>query len=158
MIPPEKLAAFLGSRSPGVPSRPPVPLPSADGVLYSKPNPDGTRKSCGNCYKWVTIGACVEVAGDIEPSMVCGYHVFGKPQPVVLMVDELRKMTGAEAGLIETPSGEGTSCDACRFYEPSERSHSEGLCEAVASSVDDNPPVVVDALGCCARWRPRGSF
>lgn len=161
LIPRDRLAALLGPRTPDNGDRPArVPYPPLSGVLYAGPNPDGTRKACSNCYKWIVTGQCVEVAGEINPTQVCGYHVFGKPQvstPLMRSDTELIMpgMTAEEAGLIETPGGEGTSCELCRFFTPDGQDPMLGLCNAVGS-VDGLPPVVVDAFGCCARWERGG--
>lgn len=155
-IPPEKLGAFLGPRADAPPPAR-IPYPPPAGVLYVGPNPDGSRKMCGNCWKWITTGGCMEVAGDIGAEMVCGLHTFGKPQPAVLVMEPLRKMLGPDVGLIPTPASSGTSCDRCRFYVPEENdsvSEEIGLCNALGAG-DGLPPVLVDARGCCARWEGR---
>src|SRR5690242_10048240 len=117
-IPLDQLQAFLRTYAdtppPAVQAR--IPYPSVDQVLYAAANPDGTRKQCGNCYKWDTNGACVEVGGRIATTQVCGYHRFGAAQGVMPIWAPTRKVTPTDAGLIDAPTG--TSCDRCRFYEP----------------------------------------
>lgn len=161
LIPRDRLNAMLYAVGPprdddgGKPQR--IPYPTAAQVLYAGPNPDGTRKSCGNCWKFVVAGRCLDVSGEINIGQVCGLHVFGKAQTSELQAFTLvgdngtpvAKMLPAEAGLIDTPGGEGTSCDLCRFYTPD--NEDSGLCEAVGGA-DGLPPVIVDARGCCARW------
>lgn len=127
-----------------------IPYPRADQVLYAGPNPDGSRKACGNCWKFVTNGACCEVLGEIEPTQVCSLHVFGKAQ-VMLPIGVPTRLSAAEAGLIDTPAGEGTCCALCRFYEADINGSEVGMCRALGA-IDGLPPIVVEPLGCCARW------
>lgn len=132
-----------------------IPLPSLTQAGYLGPNPDATRKTCGGCWKFVQSGACLEVAGEVYRGQVCGYHVFGKPQPQDFPGGPKPKMTAAEAGLIETPAGTGTSCDTCRFFEPDEpiegREPGLGLCGRLSGG-DGYPPASVESLGCCMAW------
>lgn len=153
MIQPEKLRALIARPVENVRFR--TPLPILTEVLYIGSNPDKSGKRCSNCYKWVITGRCIEVAGEIEPTMVCGYHVFGQAQASMPLSEPERKLTAADAGLIETPNGEGVCCFTCRFFEVGNEV-GEGLCNAVASQVDTLPPVVVDSLGCCTRWEHYG--
>lgn len=127
-----------------------IPYPTADEVLYDAPNPDGSRKRCGNCYKFVTVdGSCVEVSGPIAPGQVCGLYVFGSPSGVAPPINGARKVPPKAAGLISTPDGMGTACEICRFVTP--QADDMGLCNAVGAG-DGFPPVMVERLGCCTRW------
>ena len=61
---------------------PQAPLPFAWGVLYAKPNPDGTPKRCDNCmmWSWKDQRCSIHAANlEVPPSAICGYHVFGRP-------------------------------------------------------------------------------
>lgn len=149
-IRPELIKALLDADTANAPDKR-VPYPSAADVLYAGPNPDATRKQCGNCYKWLTQGACVEVAGDVAPTQVCGLHVFGKPQPAQLINDPPPKRLPATVNLTPTPHDAGASCDTCRFYEPLPADPG-GLCGALGA-VDGLPPVIVEPRGRCARWQ-----
>lgn len=150
MIPRSRLAAYVQRP---VERSQRTPYPTAADVLYVGPNPDETRKSCASCYKFIATNACIEVAGDVQPEMVCGLNVFGTPQPAMPAVGRPDvRMTAEEAGLVMTPGGLGSSCDNCRFFTGDEAEPEIGICSAVGSA-DGEPPIVVDALGCCARWR-----
>lgn len=128
-----------------------IPYPTPTDVLYEPPTPDGALKRCGNCYKFVAGGSCVEVAGDIDPGQVCGLHVWGKPRSIGVELDPPAKVAPERAGLVDTPYGDGAACRLCRFFSPDGRQPALGLCAALGS-VDGLPPVVVDANGCCSRW------
>lgn len=127
------------------------PLPFAWGVLYTAPNPDGTRKMCQNCMMWSYADQrCSIHRADlrIAPDDVCGYHVFGMAMeyrmdhPGMMPVDE------KTSGLDTVPGG--TSCDICVYYEPTGKG--KGICHAVAKEKTALPPQPVEAMGCCARW------
>jgi hypothetical protein len=124
------------------------PLPSLEEVMYAPPNPDGSRKSCGNCWKFVTTGSCVEVEGDISEDQVCGYHVFGTPFAAA-PPSGADKMSQAVSGLI-TKRG-GTSCDICKAYDPGDAKG--GHCKGVQKG---GKLAVVQARGCCGRWHDKG--
>lgn len=151
-IRPEGLRALVAGASPQKPKR--IPLPSAPEAVYAGPNPDGSRKRCGNCYKFVADGSCVEVAGRVEEGAVCNLHVFGRPQTLPPPFGPRPKLGAVDAGLIPTPGGDGTSCDLCRFYKPS--APDVGLCEALADAMQ-MPPAAVEPLGCCSRWSPQSA-
>lgn len=155
MIPRDRLLALVNARTqapdPARPVRVPYPRPAE--ALYASPNKDGTRKRCGNCYKFVGIGACIEVAGEIDAGQVCGLHLFGTPQPALPAVGvPAAKYSPVGAGLVDTPDSQGAACDRCRFFTPDLRDSTVGLCGALGS-IDGEPPVIADALGCCARWQ-----
>lgn len=127
-----------------------APLPRLSGVLYERPNPDGTRKLCANCTHWLRDQTC-NIHGPeimVPPDAVCGYHVYGTPrdvrdeQPKQPVEPELSGLKQVRAGV---------SCDVCRYYEPGDATH--GVCLAVID--DDRAPAIVEALGSCARWEER---
>lgn len=99
----------------------------------------------------------MEVAGEIAAEQVCGYHAFGKSQPTVLVTEAQTKIRPIEAGLIDTPDGEGTSCDLCRFFEQDINDATLGLCNAIGG-FDGLPPVIVEPMGCCARWEVKSGL
>ncbi len=120
--------------------------PTPGGALYVEPNPDGTRKLCDNCIMWVrTADQCVIHSKDTEvkKSMVCGYHVYGKPMDKWMDHPDIVPVEPKYSGLEEV--GEGTSCDNCYHYH-------EDKCYAIAPKDGETPPVPVDDLGCCALW------
>ena len=127
-------------------SRPVMQLPEKAQVAYAGPNLDGSRKRCGNCWKWDPEGGCLEVSGEIKGSQVCTYHVFGKPSRLVNHATSF-KMSPEVAGLIETPSGEGTSCDICVHYF--NRTPDPPVCTAVRQGMY---LAVIQPLACCGRW------
>lgn len=157
MIPRERLAALI--RPPAEEDERPqrIPYPTASGSLYAPPNPDGSRKTCSCCWKFLfSSGTCLEVGGTLDPQGVCGYHAYGKPQATKILIGAQldssapnRQYTKEEAGYIPTPHGGGTSCDNCRFFQPTQ--DKEGLCNALAAD-DGWPPIIVEERGCCARW------
>src|SRR5579885_3042914 len=57
------------------------PLPDLSDVTYQEPNPDGTRKKCGNCIHFVSTGYCMLHPKNlaITPESVCGYYQMGIP-------------------------------------------------------------------------------
>lgn len=124
---------------------PAVSLPRPDGVLYAPPNPDGSRKSCGNCCMWAEKDMLCMIHGSLPITfqMVCGYHVFGQPQLFSTSVIRPDGLPPELTGLEEVPGG--TSCDLCRFYD-------SGRCRGVSDPSTNRPPAKVEALGCCARW------
>lgn len=131
-------------------------LPKAWGVLYAPPNPDGSKKKCGNCAFFIQDAEqCMIHDEDIQITerMVCGYHVFG--DPVTL---EFADAISAEpidpklSGLEDTGRLDGTSCSSCVFFEGT--GPGKGLCHGVAKE-GGQPPQPVQPLGCCARWERR---
>jgi hypothetical protein len=124
-------------------------------ALYTPPNPDGTRKQCQNCVMWVASDQqCFIHDADVvvPPDAVCGYHVYGTPQPGglpgELVRENLQPVTPELSGLIQVPGG--TSCDTCHYYTPAGRL--SGLCQALHDPETPEEPAAVAALGCCARW------
>jgi hypothetical protein len=130
--------------------------PTPADVLYVEPNPDGTRKACGNCWKFVRTGACLEVLGPISPTQNCGYYVFGVSQDAELSV-QVFKCSPELAGLIQAPPG-GTCCGNCKAYQPgdygsptpTDKKLAEGRCSMVQDGEGND--AVVRELGCCSRW------
>lgn len=134
-----------------------VPKPQPDQVGYVRPNLAGARKMCGNCYKFIEGGLCLEVAGKIQPGQVCNYHVPGQPFPAgtVPPAGLARRMSPRIAGLMQTPNDEGTSCNNCRWYGATTGMGDNPMEEVGACGrVDDPPgvPATVEALGCCDAW------
>ena len=131
-----------------------VPLPQAWGVLYAKPNPDGSRKNCKNCWKFSpSEGMCLEFSKDIAvtPDSVCGLHVYGTPTDKWVDHGQNADPKTNGLGLIKG----GTACIGCRFYRHWEKARGMGLCYAVANGSEPPakpPPTPVDDLGCCSRW------
>lgn len=127
-----------------------VKLPYAWGVLYSKPNSDGSRKKCENCWKWTIDSKCLEYSEkqQVLKTQVCGLHTFGKPQEKWYEREKFLPADPSLTGLEDV--NEGTSCDICKFY--SKEDQKNGLCLAVSNENLQKPPQKVEALGCCARW------
>lgn len=117
------------------------------GVLYQPPNPDGSRKKCGNCVFWVRgdPGKCVihEKSIDVYKDHICGYYVYGRPKSEWVGLEEIEPVKPKYSGL-ERILG-GTSCDTCKAFD-------NGSCHMVY--VEGNP-AKVDAKACCARWTPK---
>lgn len=126
-------------------------------TLYTGANPDRTRKLCENCMFW--LGAeraeCFlhDAAVTTTAEHVCGYHIFGAPQP------ELRRENAAPldpttSGLDLVPGG--TSCGNCSSFQIG-KGEQYGTCRALydADTLDDDgDPAhpLVDAMGCCGAW------
>ena len=145
-------------REKDVPPHPPSPqcppLPFPWGVLYSGPNPDGTRKMCLNCMMYAANDRTCNIHApnvEVAPMAICGYHVYGYPMEERMEHPGIVYVDPALSGLEVIPGG--TSCDICIYYAPTSRE--KGLCHAVAKEKDGLPPQPVEALGCCSRWEPR---
>lgn len=121
-------------------------LPTLLELLYVGPNPDGSRKKCGNCWKWAMDQRCLEVEGEIKEGQVCSLHIYGKPQDKMVDMGQAL-LSRARAGLIETPEGEGTSCDNCKYYQAE-----ESLCRRAREPDSPDPGTKVDPKGCCNGW------
>lgn len=122
-------------------------LPEPWGTLYAPPNPDGSRKNCGNCWAWVKEGKCLihKKTLKVIKDAVCGFHIFGKPKDEWEDLD-IEPYDSKLSGLIKT---KGTSCDLCIWYEGKEK----GICLGVSDG--KNKPAKVQAKGCCARWEKK---
>ncbi len=129
---------------------PPVAVTLPD-VLYAPPNPDGSRKKCENCAHWYAKNECLIMAPSVvvPGDAICGYHVFGAPDKIGERSAGLEPVLPENAGFEQTE--DGTSCDLCKFYDAGKGAKS-GKCRAVADP--DGGSALVQALGCCARWRP----
>lgn len=129
-----------------------ISRPTPGDVLYVEPNPDRTRKTCANCFLWRSTNQTCAIHDPsvvVVADMICGYHVYGQPQEADLVLSSLQVVSPSNSGL-EHVAG-GTSCDNCKHYRPS--AQTSGHCVAVADPDDQDVDVLVDALGCCARWR-----
>lgn len=128
-----------------------APLPMPDGALYRHPDPDGSRKSCGNCIMWVSGEArCVihERNQVVESQQMCGYHIFGQPMTKWEDHPGIQPVTPDISGL--RWAGPGVACASCKFY----RRHDDvsGLCVGVSDPKTREPGVPVESKGWCARY------
>lgn len=121
-----------------------VGLPTVGDVLYSRPNPDGTQKKCGNCWMWCMDKRCLIVEGEVMDHQTCGYHVFGTPRPA--WYDVGAEMVMQELAGLTVGDPDGTSCATCVHITP------DSKCLAVRKSVDSPELADVEPLGCCTRW------
>ena len=126
-----------------------APLPEPWGVLLAHPNPDGSRKSCGNCMMWARADQCAIHDPDlvITADQTCGYHVFGQPMEMLPDHPGTQYVDPDYSGLELVPGG--TSCDLCIYYEPVDEE--SGWCHQI-SAPDAGPPWPVGPLMCCAAW------
>ena len=128
-------------------------LPRPAQVLYSQPNPDGSRKSCANCALWGggNGGHCAIHAPSFLARAMggCGYHVPGKPMAMRVQLPGLVPCDPKLSGYLEVEGG--TSCDVCRFYQAG--TGATGHCRAVVNQ--SGHASTVWALGCCARWESK---
>lgn len=155
VIPSERLKALLSIRQPEDDRPRRIPYPTLAQLLYESPSDYSEGRRCGNCYKFIMSGYCVEVAGQIRAEQVCGLHAAGIPQTSVPAVGSpMKKRDAVLVGLVDA-SQDGASCSACRFFTADEPSSEMGIC-AAAGAADGMPPVSVDALGACARWEHIG--
>lgn len=123
-----------------------APLPDPVEAGYAPPNPNQSRKNCGNCYKLSTNGSCSEVAGEIVSNGMCSYHVFGTPHDQGGCLQTGQKMDQKTAGYVVLKTVDGTSCDVCIAYHGDAKG---GRCHAVQSKGE---PATVEPRGCCNRW------
>lgn len=129
-----------------------VPRPELGDVLYVAPNPDNSRKMCENCFMWQAKRETCMIHDPgiiVLADMVCGYHVYGKPQTDGCVLQDVQFVEPETSGLEQVSSG--TSCDNCEHYR--QHAQTEGACRAVGDSEDSEADAMVKALGCCARWR-----
>lgn len=130
-----------------------LPRPTLAEVLYSPPNPNGTRKACMNCVLWFASdeNCLIHDMDVVAPAdAICGYHVFGSPMPgAYVQHPGMMPVTPELSGLIQVTGG--TSCDRCHWYR--KRSGTEGTCVAVRElDGESDTDALVSGLGCCTRW------
>jgi hypothetical protein len=138
----------MARRLPTLPAfLPEIPPPTPADVLYARPNPDGTRKACGNCGLWAPPNRC-GIMGDtaVTKTWVCGYHFFSYATFGWAVQNGTPSVDPATSGLVKTR--EGTSCSNCAAFRPA-----TSTCGAVAGP--DGRYADVEPMGCCARWVQR---
>jgi hypothetical protein len=115
-------------------------LPTLPEVLYTEPDDDGRRRTCGTCRFWEKPDRCSLMPEElpVPKDAVCGYWVGEEPLEPKL------------AGLTRVP--DGASCDNCVFYEA--RTSTKGLCHAVTKN-EQGDYALVHPRGCCTRWSRR---
>lgn len=119
-------------------------------VLYTGPNPDGTRKKCKNCVMFATKAKecyLFSPSKTIEPDMICGYHVYGEPMEEFTNRLPMEYLDEETSGLETVKSG--TSCDNCQAYKKHDADDGKGECSAVHVG---GKPATVEGRGCCTRW------
>lgn len=123
------------------------PLPETWAVLYVHPNSDGSKKLCKNCIMWSRDEKCSihEPNIKVTKTMVCGYHVFGKPMPKRMEHEGMDTVDPKYSGLEEV--GDGTNCGTCKYFV--KKSEDLGSCRAV---YDKGKQANVKTFGCCGRW------
>lgn len=105
--------------------------PADDGVP-----PSGT--SCGQCWKFVKSGACVEVKGNIEADKTCINFVEGTPfksDPRLPIMQLDKHVVGYGPG--------NTKCDKCEYF------HGLDKCEKVKGYDGLKNLEHIEAGGCC---------
>lgn len=145
----KRLAVWRGDDPLDLNPAPIAGLPKPWGVLYAHPNPDGSRKSCGNCSGWVRTQSCKihDPAVAVPADGICGYHIYGSPHSIRGSEHNRIQYVDPESSGLEQVQG-GTSCDRCLYYKG--QSEVAGVCHAVV--MEGNVEAVVEALGCCTRW------
>ena len=123
----------------------PIPknLPTLSEVVYTPPNPDESRKYCGNCFMWSKDEHCLIFSKDkkVVKYGVCNYHIYGKSKDV--WISGAEPLNPKLAGFLETKKG--TSCDICNWY------NDDSTCSIV---VDEKYEYAdVQLKGCCSRWQ-----
>jgi hypothetical protein len=127
-------------------------------VLYTPPNPNGTRKSCQNCMQWMPgDNQCWLMDDDVvvPAEGICGYHLFGRPS---VGQDNGENTRRPEMQLVEPENAGfdhiagGVSCDTCLHYEG--YSLREGKC-AIVVDPDTGTSLTVESLACCTFWTSR---
>lgn len=147
-----RLGAWLGREE----AQQPVRLTLAS-TLYTGPNPDRTRKLCGNCVFWLGAARAEcwlhDASVETTAAHVCGYHVYGAPQATAELRRENMQPLDPETSGLELASG-GTSCDNCRSFV-AEMGGASGRCQALYDlDADMETHPIVDARGCCGAWAP----
>lgn len=136
---------------------PPPPTPAE--VLYVAPTGTGEGRLCRNCVLWDAPDARCTIHGaqlPVNATMVCGYHVFGRPLDGWIDFPGIEIVVPATSGLVQV-SEPGTACGNCAAFRPGLPAGSTaGACMRVGEVVTGGwRPAQVDAYGCCARWVPR---
>jgi len=130
----------------------PAKLPKPWGVVYDSPNPDGSRKACGNCMMYITEkgGLCAIHGPDVRmtPDRICGYYVYGKPMEKMMPMPGMKPVDPKFSGMNRAPGG--VSCDVCIYYV--KKDEEKGLCRAVQG--EDGGFAEVQAMGACSRYSP----
>jgi hypothetical protein len=132
-------------------SRDQAPLPMPNGALYRHPNPDGSRKNCGNCVLWVSgEDRCVIHPKElhIDSDELCGYHVYGKAMSSWVDLPGIMPVSPELSGLRMV--GPGGACASCKFYRRQDETH--GICIGVSNPDTRKPGVPVESRGWCARY------
>ena len=101
--------------------------------------PAGSR--CGNCYKFIRDGACVEVEGRIEAAKTCGLYVNGTPFPSDPRLPVLKVSQNA-AGYADGDS----HCESCEYF------HGFDRCFRVRGFDGHENLQHIEERGCCALY------
>lgn len=128
-----------------------APLPIPPEVIYRHPNPDGSRKKCGNCNFWMDKANLCTLHGPtvvVAENMYCNYHVFGAP--ATEMDTDLDFVKPELSGLRR--AGGGLSCDVCVYYRETQKDQA-GNCNGVANPSTGKPPAQVESRGICSRQK-----
>ena len=126
--------------------------PSLVAMVYVPENPDGSRKNCSNCWKWVSDYArCLDVDGTVQAKQVCGLHVYGEPQ--LLQIRRGTKTDPERAGLVDAP--DGSACNNCQHFLEAFKNSTSGYCMRASRDQGEMPTEKVHGLGCCAGWEPK---
>jgi len=121
-----------------------APLPIPPEVIYRHPNPDGSRKKCGNCNFWMAAQNLCTLHGPdvvVPENMYCNYHIYGAPAD---QMDTDLDYVKQELSVLRRAGG-GLSCDVCIHYREG------GKCVGVADPSTGKPPASVEAKGICSR-------
>jgi hypothetical protein len=143
----------------------PAPMPTLGEVLYTEPNPNKSRKQCGNCFLWKSASdTCVIHDEDVIviSTMVCGYHVFGPSLTLATdVMPALANIMSVDPEMSNLQNTvQGASCDLCEWFTP--RGQMEGVCRGTVDRegaglhpTEAGFHPVVSALGCCSRFAKR---
>lgn len=102
----------------------------------------GTR--CGDCYKFIQSGACVEVKGPIKAEQTCIQFVQGKPfvdNPNLNIVQLDPEVVGLGKG--------DTHCETCEYFGGYDR------CRRVKSFDGNENKEKIEPGGCCNSFEPK---
>lgn len=123
------------------------PKPSLVSALYRPPNPDRSRKACGNCFLFLKdMGQCAihDSGVPVSPESICGFHVYGKGNQAINR-GNMQAVSPTSSGLRKA---RGASCDRCTYY--AQNGSAEGLCSALGTG-----ETKVAAQGFCTFWTPK---